>query len=300
MDSTNNSNPSDYHIPVLLNEAITGLNVIRDGKYIDCNLGGGGHTSEILELGGKVIGIDLDPHSISHCKERFNSQIKLGKLLIFNDNFRNISEIVTEAGWSPGEVSGILYDLGVSSFQLKHEQHGFSFEDEGPLDMRMDRTSGVRAIDLIAALSEEQLSKLIFEYGEDPQAKRFAKVIKSAYEKYGDSLTANRLAELIKTSSVYEKSRIHPATRTFQALRIAVNSEIQNLEESLERAIEILRPGGRLVIISFHSLEDKVAKNLSKLPALRKINNKPIVPSEEEIRNNPSARSAKLRIYERL
>lgn len=297
--SSHQDNFSSYHIPVLLNEVIEGLSVIRNAKYIDCNLGGGGHTSEILSLGGKVVGIDLDENAIKHCKERFSSQIQFGQLQIFHDNFRNISKIVESAGWKEGEVSGILYDLGISSYQLRHEDQGFSFVDEGPLDMRMDKSSGVKAIDLIAALSEAQLAKIIFEYGEDPQAKRFAKTIKYAYERYGDKLTAASLAELIKKSSAYDKSRIHPATRVFQALRIAVNSELDNLDESLERATQILRPGGRLLIISFHSLEDKIAKNLSWLPALRKINKKPIVPSQQEVDKNPSARSAKLRIYEK-
>lgn len=284
------------HTPVLLEEAISSLQIKSGGTYIDCNLGMGGHTRKILGQGGIVYGIDIDENAIEICKSRFPNEILSKKLLLINKNFANIDKI----GLSENSVDGILYDLGTSMHQLWDEEKGFSFKDETVMDMRMDKDLGVTANDLVKMLSEDQLSKLIFEYGEDPQAKRFAKAIKNLYARSKTDPKAFEVAEAIKMASAYKTSRIHPATRTFQALRIAVNSELDNLRESLNKATLLLKPKGRLAIISFHSLEDKIAKNLAESPSLIQITRKPIVPSLKEVDENPSSRSAKLRIYEKI
>jgi len=282
------------HFSVLKKEAIEALNIQKGSWYIDCNLGMGGHTSLILERGGCVIGIDADEDAIEHCRTRFSKEIENGTLKLVRTNFSKINEIS-----STEPIAGILYDLGLNIGQLKESKRGFSIADETELDMRIDKDLGVKAWDLINALNEDQLSRLIFEYGEDPQAKSFARAIKIAL-KDGKIKTSADLADVIKKASRYPVSKIHPATRTFQALRIAVNSEFDSLRESLIRAIPLLVPGGRLVIISFHSLEDEIAKKLAESPNLNSLTKKPIVPSDEEINLNPPSRSAKLRIYEKI
>lgn len=289
----------DYHIPVMLTEAIDGLNVRSGHRYIDCNLGGGGHTAEILRQGGTVLALDIDDNALAHCRERFQNEISSRQLFIIKSNFSNIDEVAHQLGWDAGTVSGILYDLGLSTFQLKHESKGFSFDDDGILDMRMDESLQVRAIDLINLLSEKQLEDIIRDYGEDPQAKHFAKVIKTAVKDNGVNITANELANRIRNASKYGHSRIHPATRVFQSLRIAVNSELENLRQSLHKAALLLNPHGRLVIISFHSLEDKIAKQIAGSPEIMTIANSPLVPSAWEVEQNPPSRSAKLRVYEK-
>src|SRR3989338_3987533 len=232
------------HKSVLLNESVAYLKVEKGLRYIDCTLGGGGHTAEILRAGGIVLGLDVDEYAVRHCEKRFEKEIR----------------------WEDRQVSGILYDLGVSTFQLKNEERGFSFTDKGHLDMRMDETLSVTANDLIYALSEGELSDLIRDYGEDPQHKKFAKAIKDLAKKARGTIRAEDLANVIKNNSVYKSGRINPATRVFQALRIAVNSELESLKESLRQAPALLKPEGRLVIISFHSLEDKIVKDLRRAP----------------------------------
>ncbi len=288
----------EYHIPVLLNEAIEALRIKQNEKYIDCNLGGGGHTEEILKKGGLVLGLDVDENAVKFCEKRFVDELKSGRLQISKQNFANITEAAEEIGWKKGEIAGIIYDLGLSTFQLKKSDKGFSFMDESVLDMRMDKNLQVTANDLLKALSEKELERLIREYGEDPQAKIFAKSIKEYLKKAGSAkdFTGEKLGEILKKASKYKESRIHPATRVFQALRIAVNSELINLHSSLEQAAPLLKPEGRLAIITFHSLEDKLAKDVHGLKAAL---HRPKEPSAEEILNNPSARSARLRIYEK-
>lgn len=291
----------DYqHIPVLLNEAVEGLKVKKDGKYVDCNLGGGGHTAKILELGGNVLALDIDKSAIEYCTDRFSSEIRSGKLKIFKSNFKDIKKVAKEAGWEESEIDGILYDLGLSTFQIKQSARGFSFEDKTEIDMRMDQELGVRAIDLLVVLTEDELASIILDYGDEPQAKIFAKAIKKLVKQKNGKITAFELAEVIRNSSKYRVSRLHPATRVFQALRIAVNSELSSFESSVQDSADLLKTGGRLAIITFHSLEDKIAKNLKSRDDLRYLLNEPITASEEEVERNSSSRSAKLRIYEKI
>src|SRR3989338_3672527 len=254
------------HKSVLLNESVAYLKVEKGLRYIDCTLGGGGHTAEILRAGGIVLGLDVDEYAVRHCEKRFEKEIREKKLTIAKRNFAEIGHAAKEIGWEDRQVSGILYDLGVSTFQLKNEERGFSFTDKGHLDMRMDETLSVTANDLIYALSEGELSDLIRDYGEDPQHKKFAKAIKDLAKKARGTIRAEDLANVIKNNSVYKSGRINPATRVFQALRIAVNSELESLKESLRQAPALLKPEGRLVIISFHSLEDKIVKDLRRAP----------------------------------
>lgn len=289
------------HIPVLLHEAITGLKIEKGEKYIDCTLGGGGHTAEILKKGGLVLGIELDSYAIERCRYKFKSEIKKGDLKIVQANFKNIDKIIRNVGWGQTKVSGVLYDLGLSTFQLKVEKRGFSFRDDVSLDMRVDQDLQVTAEDLVRGLSKRELESLIRDFGEDPQAKRFARAIKKIVSGQDIKLTAYKLADMISKASKYEVSKIHPATRVFQALRIAVNSELENLKLSLRKAPPILKSGGRLVVISFHSLEDRIVKDFgSGAPGLKQINARPIVPSKDEVDRNPSSRSAKMRIYEKV
>ena len=251
------SNMNYKHISVLLNEAVEGLNVKKNGKYIDCNLGGGGHTAKILELGGNVLALDIDESAVEYCRDKFSSEIRSGHLKIAKANFKRIRHVAKEHGWKGSEIDGVLYDLGLSTFQIKQSAKGFSFEDRTELDMRMDSQLGVKAIDLLVVLPESDLTSIISDYGDEPQAKIFARAIKKLVKQKGREITAFQLAEVIKNSSRYRVSRLHPATRVFQALRIAVNSELSNLESSVEDAADLLKVGGRLSIITFHSLEDR-------------------------------------------
>lgn len=288
------------HVSVLLREAIDGLKVQKEGKYIDCNLGGGGHTASILELGGNVLALDVDKAAIDYCTDRFAVDIQRGKLRILKTNFKDIKQAVREISWKEGDIDGVLYDLGLSTFQIKQSQRGFSFDDQTELDMRMDHELGVRAIDLLVVLPEDELASLFLDYGDEPQAKIFARAAKKLVKQSKGKITANQLAEVIKSSSRYRSSRIHPATRVFQALRIAVNSELSNFESSVQDAADLLTLGGRLSIISFHSLEDRIAKNLKNRSDLKSLLKEPIVPTEEEVEKNSSSRSSKLRIYEKI
>ncbi|MEK7127408.1 MAG: 16S rRNA (cytosine(1402)-N(4))-methyltransferase RsmH [Patescibacteria group bacterium] len=262
---------TDYHIPVLLSEVIELLKVKRGGKYIDCTYGGGGHFRGIQEAGGIVLGIDQDPETYAPV----------------HGNFAHLKEIAVENGFD--QVDGILMDLGVSSHQLETDYRGFSFGRTGNLDMRMDQTGQtVTALDLIKAGSEKELEKIFREFGEENFAGPIARAIKKSKIE-----TTDDLAKVILRIR-HTKDRTHPATRVFQALRIAVNDELNSLKEALPQAVELLKPGGKLAVISFHSLEDRIVKDF--------FNNKqkPVTPTEEEIRRNPRARSGKLRIYEKI
>lgn len=267
-----------YHIPVLLNEVVAALEIKPGEKYIDCTYGGGGHFRAIQQAGGIVLGIDQDPEAQAPV----------------HGNFAHLKEIADMAGFHP--VSGILFDLGVSSHQLETDYRGFSFRRGGlsKLDMRMDQTAGLTAADLINAGSEKELANLFFKYGEERESRKIAKaiVLNRPIE------TTNDLAEIILKARLARragrgKDRTHPATRVFQALRIAVNDELASLEEALPQALELLKPGGKLAVISFHSLEDRKVKNFMKKSLL-------IRPSLEEIKINPRARSGKLRIMEKI
>lgn len=293
---------SDYHIPVMLKEVLRELQIKKDHWYVDCNLGGGGHTEGILKAGGNVLGIDLDPEAIAEVSGNLTDYIKQGRLKLAQTNFMNIADAVKD-NHIP-EVCGVLFDLGVSTHQLEEAERGFSFNADAPLDMRMDPTRGASAKDLVNGLYEKELAELFLKLGEENWSKPIAKRIVQ-YRETKLIETTNELANIIL--SVRRRSpsdRTHPATRIFQALRIAVNDELNSLKEALPKAFEVLKPGGRIAVISFHSLEDRIVKVYFKDLEMQKlgrlITDKPIETSDEETLENPRARSAKLRVVEKL
>lgn len=303
---------NQYHIPVMLKEAIEYLNVKRGCWYIDANLGGGGHTKGILQAGGKVLGIDLDPDAIAKVAKNHNLkvekvedflQVKSANLILIQSNFIHLKEIVKK--FNPGPIVGILFDLGVSSYQLEKPERGFSFNIDAPLDMRMDPLhTKITAKDLVNGLYENELAEIFSKYGEERFAKPIAKKIVE-YRKIKKIETTNQLAQIVLSVRRRGKGdRTHPATRIFQALRIAVNDELNNLQEALPQALDILQPKGRLVAISFHSLEDRIVKNFfkakEKMRILKILTPKPLTPTEEEIKANIRSRSGKLRAAEKL
>ena len=291
---------NDFHVSVLLKETIEGLRVGEGKRYIDATLGGGGHAEKILELGGIVLGIDVDQEAIEHVQDRiknYEPRIK-EKLTLARGNFRNIDKIAHSQGFD--KVSGIMFDLGVSSHQLGAGGRGFSFQKEGPLDMRMDSELGVRAMDLIKILTKGELYEIFTKFGEENRAWAISERIVSA-RKMKPIETTKDLVDVIGGKRF---GAIHAATKVFQALRIAVNDELGSLEEVLPKAIRLLEKNGRLAIISFHSLEDRIVKrsflNFENMKLGKIITEKPIVPSQEEIEKNRRSRSAKLRIFEKL
>ena len=290
---------SQYHQSVLLQEAIKFLNVKPQHLYIDATIGGGGHTRQILRRGGKVLGIDSDPESIAHLNIKFkieNLKLKIGEdLILAQGNFNRIADIARSHGFS--KVSGILFDLGVSSHQLETAQRGFSFQKEGPLDMRMDKNSNIRAFDLVNNLEKRRLNEIFEKYAGEKLSWSIASAICSA-RKIKPIETTDGLAHIIK--EVYRRkhlrTKLHPATKAFQALRIVVNSELLNLEEALPQTVNLLEKQGRLVVISFHSLEDSIVKRFFKYEKRLKVLTKtPIGPGSGEILHNPRSRSARLR-----
>ncbi|AHB40084.1 TPA: 16S rRNA (cytosine(1402)-N(4))-methyltransferase RsmH [candidate division WWE3 bacterium] len=289
-----------YHKPVLLKEVLEHLKVNKGAKYIDATLGDGGHTVEILKMGGTVLGLDVNPAAVQRAANRIKDLGLSENFTGAADNFKHIKEVAVSQGFE--KVSGILFDLGYSTFELEEGNIGLSFLSDQPLDMRLDTALGVTAADLVNALPEERLTDIIFGYSDERMSRRFAKAIVEA-RKLRKIQTTRQLAEIIKSAAPpdYERGRINPATRTFQALRIAVNNELENLEDSLPRAARLLLPGGRMVVISFHSLEDGIVKQfgLDVQPMLKRVVKKPLVPVEEEINENPRARSAKMRVFEK-
>lgn len=291
---------SKYHIPVLKNETVEILNIKVGEWYIDCNLGGGGHTKAILAAGGNVLAIDLDPDAINNAEENYFKFINANRLIIVQDNFNQIQKISTFHKITP---SGILYDLGVSTHQLDTPR-GFSFHTNGPLDMRMNPHLGIPASDLVNGLHEKELSELFWKLGEERLSRPIAKAIVNSRGQQ-PILTSDHLAQVILTlRHRTTKDRMHPATRVFQALRIAVNDELNALKESLPAAFNVLSPNGRIVVISFHSLEDRIVKNFfnQKVTTAEAIHliKKPLTPTEKEISDNPKSRSAKLRAIEKI
>lgn len=289
----------EYHTPVLEKEVIKYLKPAKGKKFIDATLGDGGHTISFLEKGAEVLGIDYHEPSLKRAQERIRSLDLEKKFEGRLGNFRHIDKIAEDAGFN--RVSGILFDLGFSSTELL-EDIGLSFQEDQFLDMRLDKSLEVTAADLLNALTESQLARLFKEYSDERYAKRFAKAIVE-HRKLEKLQTTKQLAELLSSVAPpgYERGRIHPATRVFQALRIAVNDEIENLKSALPRAAQLLLPGGRMVIISFHSLEDKEAKEFGRVvqPDFKELTDKPITSSEEEISKNIRARSAKMRVFEK-
>lgn len=325
------------HIPVLLAETIDGLAIRPGGSYIDGTLGGGGHTAAMLERGaGRVLGIDQDPAALQAARERLGQYGE--RVTLARGNFRELASIADALGFR--EVNGVLLDIGVSSPQLDMAERGFSFGQDAPLDMRMNPDQPLTAAELVNTLPEEGLANLIFRYGEERASRRIARQIVQARSRAPIERTTE-LADLVKRAMGGRKDeRIHPATRTFQALRIAVNDELGALEEALPAATERLGVGGRLAVITFHSLEDRIVKEFMRresavcllpprlfaeqcphlvdrgdgpraciyigsrdcdyAPRLREIARKPVTAREQELHANPRSRSAKLRIAERI
>ncbi len=289
-----------YHEPVLKQEVNTLLGVETGQVYIDATLGGGGHTKEILAKGGKVLGIDQDNDSVQFVSNEFKLDIERGNLIVSLGNFRNIKTIAHLHDYS--RVDGILFDLGVSSHQLDAGEKGLSFQRNADLDMRLDEELGVKASDLINGLGLKELTLLFTKYGEEPFAYKIAKKIVEV-RKTRSLVTTYDLSDLI-LHTVRTKGHMHPATRVFQALRIAVNDELVNLERALPDALSLLKPKGRLVVISFHSLEDRIVKQTFAKFKERKlgeiITKKPLQATEKEVLTNIRSRSAKLRAFEKL
>ena len=301
------------HIPVLLEEAMEALNVQPGGRYVDCTTGGGGHAAAILERstpGGQLLGIDADPTAIEIAKERLTPY--KGSFLLVNDNFRSLEGICQSHNFWP--LHGVLFDLGLSSLQLDDER-GFSFRHDAPLDMRFDPRQSVTAADIVNTFPEQELAYLLERYGEEHRGHQIAgHIVRSRPLR-----TTTQLATLVEEAVGPIRSRIHPATKTFQALRIAVNRELENLELALQQAVNLLGFGGRLVVISFHSLEDRIVKQFlhwesqgcicppgtpicicGHKPTLKAITKKVIRPAVAEKVANPRSRSAKMRVGERI
>ncbi len=302
------------HISVLLNETVDSLNIKPDGIYVDCTLGGAGHTSLILsKLGenGRVIGIDRDDDALKNAAEKINDH----RLITVKDNFENIASAVSFAGYD--KVDGIIMDLGVSSHQLDVAERGFSYMQEAKLDMRMDQTSPLTAYEVVNTYTERDLIRILKDYGEE----RFAPAIASKIIEARPIDTTLELAEII-SSAIPKKFKMeggHPAKRSFQAIRIEVNGELDCIPKAIEAGAELLNKGGRMSIISFHSLEDRLVKNgfkklenrctcpndfpicvCGKEPLVKIITKKPILPTKEELEHNNRSHSAKLRVCERV
>lgn len=302
------------HDPVLLAETIAGLGVCPGGVYVDGTLGDGGHATAILQASapnGRLLGLDADPEAIERCREQFGYFGQ--RLTIVHANFAKISEVAKANGFP--SVDGVLFDLGLSSCQLSDSSRGFSFQLEGPLDMRFDPQDGKRAEDLVNDLTESELADLLWRYGEERQSRRIAREIVQSRPLQSTRELADAVAR-----AVGRRGRIHPATKTFMALRIATNCELAALQKGLPQALALLIPGrGRLAVLSYHSLEDRVTKQWMQREAkdcicppespecrcnharsLRLISRKPITPTAQEVERNPRSRSARLRIAERL
>jgi 16S rRNA (cytosine1402-N4)-methyltransferase len=304
------------HEPVLLREALGGLSLRDDGWYVDATYGRGGHSAEMLaQLGarGRLLALDKDPEAVAHGRDRFRDD---ARFTIRHAGFEELESVVDEWGGTR-RLAGVLLDLGVSSPQLASGARGFSFAGDGPLDMRMNTDSGITAAEWLASASEAELAESFFRYGEEPRARQVAAAIVRA-RKVAPIVTTRQLAELVASNASRRSDRIHPATRVFQAIRIVVNDELAALERALGASVRLLATGGRLVVISFHSLEDRLVKRFmareargdevwagmpnappSARPRLKLVG-KLIRPGEDEVRRNPRARSARLRIAERL
>ncbi len=303
-----------HHTPVMIPEMMHALNVMPGGRYIDGTLGEGGHSKEILKAadpGGQVLGLDADAEAISVATERLAEHGDA--FLAINVNFRDVRATALQYEFIP--VHGVLFDLGVSSLQLDRESRGFSFRRSDPLDMRFSFDQQVTAADIINGYAESELADVIFPLGEDRAARRIARAV----VRNRPINTSLELADVIEKVNPRRGKRTHPATRTFQAIRIAVNDELSALETALEQAVSLLGQGGRMAVISYHSLEDRIVKNFIRkqasdcicppgtpvcrcnhLATLKVITRRPMIPTDAEIKSNPRARSAKLRVAERV
>ncbi len=302
------------HITVLLGETVDSINVKNGGIYADFTLGGGGHTSLILEKGGTVIGIDRDITAIRNAEQRFKGK----NFTAVHDNFSNIKDIAKRLDIE--KFDGIIADLGVSSPQLDDAKRGFSYMQDAPLDMRMDERDSLSAKDVVNTYSPEDLLRIISSYGEERWASRIVSFIVQAREKASIE-TTQELVDIIKAAIPLSarKDGPHPAKRTFQAIRIEVNGELKILEQAVRDGVELLKKGGRMGVITFHSLEDRIIKNTfaslekgctcpkdfpvcvcNNVPTVKNVSRKPIVPTDTEVADNPRARSSKLRVVEKI
>ena len=304
------------HVSVLLEECLEALNIKKDGTYVDCTLGGAGHSKEILKRieMGKLIGIDQDQDALHNAKTILS---QYSNVILVHSNFEMIKSIIEDH--APEGVDGILMDLGVSSYQLDEGERGFSYMKDAPLDMRMNQDDPFSAYEVVNEYDEEKIYRIIRDYGEEKFAKRIAGFIAKARQDKPINTTLE-LVEIIKNAIPARARREgpHPAKRTFQAIRIEVNRELSILKDTIEDAVDGLKPGGRLAIITFHSLEDRIVKNTyrdlmdpctcpknmpcvcGKTATVQILTRKPILPSELEIEENPRSRSAKLRVLEKL
>ena len=302
------------HQPVLYKEIIHALQPARGGRYVDGTLGAGGHARGIMEASapdGELLGLDVDPQALAIARRTlapYEHRIHLAQ-----DSYTSLSRQLAKLGWDA--VDGIVLDLGASSMQFDTPERGFSFMQDAPLDMRFGPHAPQTAADIVNGYSERELADLIYEYGEDRDSRKIARAIVKARPLH----TTRELVAAIESASPRRGDRVHPATQTFQALRIAVNEELASIQEVLPQAVASLKAGGRLAVISFHSLEDRIVKEflreqskdlvnppyeqiyeVERKAVIKEVHRKPITPSDEEIKNNPRARSAKLRIAEKL
>lgn len=314
MDASSDAPGPAAHRPVLYQQVLTALKPARGGRYIDGTVGAGGHAAGILEASapdGELLGLDRDPAALEAASARLADYHRRAHLR--QASFAHMGQQAEALGWT--SVDGILLDLGLSSLQLDDPERGFSFRFEGPLDMRFDPSQAITAADLVNGLDEADLADLLKRYGEERRARRVARAIVQSRP----LRTTTELAETVAGALGRSGGRIHPATRAFQALRIAVNDELGELEMGLQSAVELLGPGGRLAVIAFHSLEDRMVKRFMRresrdcicppgqpvctcghVAQLRLVTRRPLRPEEREVRRNPRARSARLRVAERL
>lgn len=287
------------HVPVMRGEVIENMNLKNSGIYVDATIGLGGHAEGILQNAKTctLIGIDRDRDALDRTRERL---MEYRNVYLVSDSFSNMTTVVNTLGYR--KVNGVLLDLGVSTLHLKSGGRGFSFLKDEPLDMRMDKGQDLTAAKVINTYSEKDLADLIWKYGEEPRSRRIAKSI--VYARRKSPVRSCRELAMIIEKSIGRRGRIHPATRTFQAVRIEVNRELEELTTALASGADILADGGRMCVISYHSLEDRIVKNsfreLAGKGLFRIITKKPLTPGQEEKKVNPSSRSAKLRVAERL
>lgn len=303
-----------YHTSVMLHEVLDALNVRRDGLYFDGTLGGGGHSSEILARGGRVLATDLDTDAIAYASRRFDEQGFAGRYRLFHDNFKNFGEVLKEAG--EDKIDGALLDLGVSSHQFDEAERGFSYRFDAELDMRMDRSGGLTAKDVVNDYEPNELLRILYEYGEESFARKIvANIVKERAIRPIE--TTGQLADIVSRSVPHRKGG-HPAKQTFQALRIEVNGELDGLGEAVEKITDKLIPGGRICVLTFHSLEDKIVKRVMRTMATDCLCDKSlpvcvcghratvrIIKSDkkatkEETEANSRSKSASLRVAEKL
>jgi len=298
------------HIPVLLKEVIEAIKVVPGGQYIDCTLGGGGHSAAILEQGGQVLGIDIDPQAIELARERLHHYGK--NAILINESYETLEEICNRTGFH--STRGVLFDLGMSSLQLDDTKRGFSFQHEAPLNMCYNPSQEITAATIVNTFTQKEIADIIKRYGEDRRGNEIARSIVA-------KRPLNTTLELAATvaRAVGTRGRIHPATKTFQALRIAVNRELERLKIALKQALNVLEVGGRIVVISYHSLEDRLVKDFFRMESqsclcpprtpvcicshhatLKPITKRVVTPTHTEVLANPRSRSAKMRAAERI